>query len=115
MSEEGSAHRHAVADRSHLSTLIQNFRVEVWNGARSVTAIEVQDCCTEYAWEFQEWLAARGVDATVTYGDPDDFGYTDRTSDASGEGHAVVAVLGHWVDWAAAQYGYEEFPKVERA
>lgn len=96
-----------------LRDLIEEFRAEAWGGATAVTAGEVQGLCTEYAWEFVEWLRGRGVDATVRYvGSPDELGYTDRTLNGDGEGHAVAVVGGTRVDWTAAQYGYAEMPKV---
>jgi len=70
--------------------------------------------CTEYAHELVEFLEERGAPATVRYVEhPSELGYTDRARvPEPDEGHAVVTVGRHTIDFSAAQYGYREFPMV---
>jgi len=97
-----------------LARLIEKYRQECWDGAMAVAPEEVEGLCSEYANEFAEFLHRHRVRAEVRYlADPSEIGYTDRTRvPTPDEGHAVVVVDSHVIDFSAAQYGYAQFPLV---
>jgi len=97
-----------------LTAVIEQYRAECWSGAMSVTAEEVENTCTEIAWELAGYLQNHGFPtATVAYFDTADAaGYADRSLPGPGEGHAITRLGSLLIDFTAAQYGYPEFPKM---
>lgn len=85
--------------------------------------------CAEVSEFFANWLIEQGIDAQVSgdrivddeltedYLSPEDFGYHDRAIPGF-ENHSATIVWkdGHeyMVDFTASQYGYKEFPMVQR-
>lgn len=77
--------------------------------------------CGVVSQHFIKWLARQGVRRVKEIDDEDDIeatlGYDDRPV-SDGDSHSVVQVkIGsqtYMVDWTAAQFGYEEFPMVQR-
>ncbi len=74
--------------------------------------------CYELAEEFAQYCQERGLNATTSDGTgPEDFGYHDRTIPGLDSHHWtwVTTPEGEFgVDWTAAQFGYSEFPMVQR-
>lgn len=79
--------------------------------------------CNHEAQAFAEFLRSRGVEAECLSEEgwlaasPDDFGYTDRTIPGFDQHDVTYVDLDgqtYMVDWTAAQYGYQEFPMVQR-
>jgi hypothetical protein len=76
--------------------------------------------CMEVANHFAVWLNDKGIQADVGVGEVGEFGYSDRTEpgNPNDQTHAVTMIDkdGHTyaVDWSASQYGYSEFPMIQR-
>lgn len=89
------------------------------------TPLGARGRCIPVTVEFNDFLALRGLEAQgpvdgrglPTAVSPDALGYADR---AVGGLHGHTLTLVAWqgelysVDWTAAQYGYAEFPLVQR-
>ena len=71
--------------------------------------------CGDLARDFRVFLADHGINSRVLGGDPEAM-YNDITEHEGG--HAVTEVTmpsgTYMIDWTATQYGYTEFPMVQR-
>lgn len=75
--------------------------------------------CDRAAASFNSFCEQYGLEATMTpfLASPDELGYTDRP--VKGGGVHFASIVKHagdqlMVDWTAAQYGYHEFPLIQR-
>lgn len=74
--------------------------------------------CDLLSEKFAAFLEQHGIEAWATEdGTPENWGYHDRSIEGFSR-HMVTAVdhngHGYTIDWTAAQYGYTEFPLVQR-
>ena len=107
---------------SELDALIEEFErhiepSELW------LACEAEGECDDVSQEFVRWLMERGIKAETTTmenenpGDYDANGYADVPENVR-TWHTVVWVerpTGTFIiDWTAAQYGYQEYPMIQR-
>jgi len=125
-----SAHKTGMAERSgdpELDQLITEYLGVLRHKMKDLADPQwARGACGHESQNFAEWLDLKGVRAytqvmTDGYAGPDDphfddFNYGDRGPGANG--HIVVQVEmpsgNYTVDWTAAQYGYGEFPMVQK-
>lgn len=73
--------------------------------------------CGLFAELFCQWLERHDLDAHVFDSTPDETGYADRSIPGHAD-HAVTCVIidgfVYAIDFTASQYGYGEFPLVQR-
>lgn len=76
--------------------------------------------CGSLAMLFEHYAQSKGFDAQFSqapYDTPEGLGYTDRTNQGHDDHASVIVTVSsgkYSIDFSASQYGYKEFPMVQR-
>lgn len=126
---ELSSHKTAMAERSgdpQLDSLIEEFSQGNWNGPyeqEPVSLMRTPDAaemmCNQMSDQLTDFLAKRGIQAEVIRNtDLPSLGYENKVNPGGDDFHSVVKAImpsgTYTIDFTASQYGYKEFPMVQK-